>query len=111
MARKFVEIEKEILSDPKRRAEVEKEKKAIRAAVALAELRESQSKTQAEMASFLGVSQANISRIERTENLYLSTLAGYIGALGGHLEVNAVFDDQVIRLAALDQEHESPTAA
>jgi len=46
------------------------------------------------------MTQANVSRIERSDNLYLSTLAGYVDALGGHIEINAVFDDDVVRRTA-----------
>lgn len=99
MARKFAEIEKEILADPAQRAEVEKEKAAMRAAVKLAELRDRMDTTQAELAAVMGVTQANVSRIERQENVYLSTLSEYVEALGGKLEISAVFDDRVIPLA------------
>jgi DNA-binding XRE family transcriptional regulator len=99
MVRKFAEIEKEILADPAQHAEVEKEKAAMRAAVRLAELRDRMDTTQAELAAVMGVTQANVSRIERQENVYLSTLSEYVEALGGKLEISAVFDDRVIPLA------------
>ena len=54
--------------------------------------------TQTGVAETLGVTQANISRIEHEEDLYLSTLRGYIGALGGELEINAVFPDGKVAL-------------
>jgi hypothetical protein len=39
------------------------------------------------------MTQANVSRIERTENLYLRTLADCLGALGGSgLELHSVGD-------------------
>jgi DNA-binding XRE family transcriptional regulator len=99
MARKFAEIEKEILADPAQRAEVEKEKAAMRAAIKLAELRDRMDTTQSELAAVMGVTQANVSRIERQENVYLSTLSEYVEALGGKLEISAVFNDRVIPLA------------
>lgn len=99
MARKFAEIEKEILADPAQRVEIEKEKAAMRAAVKLAELRDRMDTTQAELAAVMGVTQANVSRIERQENVYLSTLSEYVEALGGKLEISAVFEDRVIPLA------------
>jgi predicted transcriptional regulator len=54
--------------------------------------------TQEELAHALDVSQSNISRVERSEDLYLSTLRGYVEALGGRLEINAVFPDRTIPL-------------
>jgi hypothetical protein len=38
----------------------------------------------------------SLSEDERREDLYLSALARYVEALGGQLEVRAVFDDEVI---------------
>jgi hypothetical protein len=45
-------------------------------------------------AELLGISQGNVSRLEGRSDVYLSTLRSYIEALGGHLEIAAVFDDQ-----------------
>jgi hypothetical protein len=39
-------------------------------------------------------SQGQVSQIERRDDLYLSTLRDYVEALGGTLEVAAVFDDE-----------------
>jgi transcriptional regulator with XRE-family HTH domain len=100
----FAEAEKEILGDPRRRANVERHRAAMQTAIRLGELRERLDATQTELAAFMGTTQANVSRIEHSDNVYLSTLADYIGALGGQLEINAVFDDRVIPLAAIAEE-------
>lgn len=89
----FAELAAKVKADPVRRARIEVEKRAIEDALALAELRAQRGVTQREVAHSLSVSQANISRIEHEEDLYLSTLRGYVAALGGELEVNAVFPD------------------
>lgn len=67
--------------------------RAIKDALALAQLRQSRHITQVQLAETLGISQGNISRLETRSDVYLSTLRGYIEALGGHLEIAAVFDD------------------
>ncbi|HEX5165267.1 MAG TPA: hypothetical protein VFV93_07725 [Thermomicrobiales bacterium] len=54
--------------------------------------------THREVAETLEVSQANISRIEHEDDLYLSTLSGYVAALGGRLELRAVFPDQTVEI-------------
>src|ERR1043166_920412 len=82
--------------------EIDARKNAIIAAVQLAELREKMGETQTELAKLLGTTQANVSRIERADNLFLKTLADYVGALGGRLEINAVFTDDVVPLGVLD---------
>lgn len=38
------------------------------------------------------MSQAQVSRIEHQADLYLSTLVSYLEALGGRLELTAIFD-------------------
>ena len=58
----------------------------------LPELRRARSFTQAQLAKVLGASQAQVSRIENQADLYLSTLAGYVAAFGGELQLRAVFD-------------------
>ena len=100
--RPFAELAARVKADPERRAQIALEKRAIEDALTLAELRARQNITQQEMAQTLGVTQANISRIEHEEDLYLSTLRGYVAALGGELEVNAVFPDGKVALVPVE---------
>ena len=71
-------------------------KRLMEAEVRLADLRRRRGVSQATMAESLAVSQPNISRIEREDDVYLSTLARYVQALGGRIEVVAVFPDERI---------------
>jgi DNA-binding XRE family transcriptional regulator len=64
----------------------------------LAEVRRRRGLSQATIAAALDVSQPNISRIEQEDDVHLSTLARYVAALGGHLEVRAVFPEETITL-------------
>lgn len=80
--------------DPSARPRVE----AIKQEMELAELRESLDVTQKELATALEVTQGNVSRIERRDDVYLSTLSNYLAALGGHLEVSAIFPDRTVIL-------------
>ncbi|HET8628477.1 MAG TPA: XRE family transcriptional regulator [Thermomicrobiales bacterium] len=66
---------------------------------ALSEIRCARALTQANLAKALEVSQAQVSRIEHQSDLYLSTLESYIQAMGGHLELVAVFDDERVPIA------------
>ncbi len=86
-------------ADPERRERVERLHQAYDVVLGLAELRESRGLTQARLAESLDVSQPNVSRIEGKEDLRLSTLCSYVEALGGYLEVKAVFPDYVVDLA------------
>lgn len=111
MSKTFAEIRKEALADPDRRERIEREKEGIRAAVRLAAIRESRQTTQVQLAQLMSTTQANISRIERTENPYLSTLADYVEGLGGRLEINAVFSDEVVPLATVQGNPEKHKAS
>lgn len=83
---------------PETRAEVEEKTHALLDAIRLAEVREQMGVTQAELARLLEVGQTNVSRIEHEEDVYLSTLKKYVAALGGRLELSAVFPDRTITL-------------
>src|ERR1700685_4747413 len=61
--------------------------------MALDELRNAKQLTQADMAELLGVPQSSISRIEQRADMYLSTLRNYVQAMGGVLQIQAVFPD------------------
>lgn len=96
--RPLKELKAPIDADPLRRARIDEAKRAMRDALALAELRASREVTQIGLADALGVSQPNVSRIEHQDDVYLSTLRSYVEALGGRLEVQAVFEDQTVQL-------------
>ena len=63
------------------------------ASVRLQQVRKSQHVTQKELAQTLGLSQSALSELERRPNITLGTLHRYIEALGGKLEINAVFQE------------------
>jgi transcriptional regulator with XRE-family HTH domain len=76
---------------PERRARNEKEYQRALDEMPLQQLRAARELTQQQMATLLEVNQSEISRIEKRTDMYLSTLASYIRAMGGVLEVRAVF--------------------
>ena len=59
--------------------------------MALDELREARALTQEQLAETLGVRQATVSKMERRTDMYLSSLRKIIEAMGGELEIQAVF--------------------
>jgi len=67
----------------------------------LPELRKALGKTQLDVAATAEMAQAKVSEFERREDHTLSVLRRYIEALGGELEVNAVFKDKRIRLKGI----------
>ena len=62
--------------------------------VTLKELRKRAGQTQDAMAVALGVGQDTISRLEKRDDMLLSTLRHYVESLGGHLSVVASLPGQ-----------------
>jgi DNA-binding XRE family transcriptional regulator len=62
--------------------------------LALRELRKAHHRTQASMAKQLGITQDGVSRLEKRSDLLLSTLRGYVEAMGGNLRLVAEFPGQ-----------------
>lgn len=69
--------------------------------MALAELREARKLTQEQLAQQLNVKQPSIARIERRADMYVSTLRGVIKAMGGEMEILAVFPNGRVRINSL----------
>lgn len=99
-ARKF----KELLDamPVERRDKVERRVRATIAAMPLDELRRARQMTQTKLAETLGVNQGEVSKIEHRTDLYLSTLSEYVEALGGTLEIRAVFPDNEVRITQFE---------
>jgi predicted nucleotidyltransferase len=68
----------------------------LEAELRLAALRKHRKASQTTVAKRLSVSQSNLSQLERGADPRLSTVANYVDALGGKLELVAVFDDERI---------------
>lgn len=66
----------------------------------LAEIRKEQELTQSEVARAMGTTQSNVSRFERGEldRAELATIAAYVAALGGELQLVADFGDRQVRV-------------
>ena len=78
-----------------RRAEVDKRaQELIAEEMSLRDLRLALEKTQTQLAKELGINQENVSRIERRTDLLISTLGGYVEAMGGKLRLIAEFPDR-----------------
>jgi transcriptional regulator with XRE-family HTH domain len=77
----------------------------------LADLRQARRMTQMALAKQLNMVQPSVSRLERQADLYVSTLRRYIEALGGRLEIHAVFPDLDYEIRFEDLEtidHDNP---
>jgi plasmid maintenance system antidote protein VapI len=70
--------------------------------MALDELRAALSLTQEHVAETLGIRQSSVSKVMHGQDIYLSTLAKLLRAMGGELEVYVALPDGKVRLS-LDQ--------
>ena len=98
MARSFDELRRKM--PPVRQSKARARTDTMIANLALAELRCNFGVTQEQLAGLLDVRQAAISKIERRNDVLLSTLAAYVRALGGELEIMARFGNRALRLKA-----------
>jgi transcriptional regulator with XRE-family HTH domain len=93
MAKTYEEMMKRLTSAQRKRVEA-------RAAVLIAEekslrdLRHAIALTQERVARDLGISQDQVSKLEKRSDLLISTLRRYVEAMGGKLRLSAEFPDR-----------------
>jgi DNA-binding XRE family transcriptional regulator len=96
MANKWREIRR--ARSPEREAQLRGRVEAELAKLPLGALRRARSMTQERLAELLHVNQGAVSKMEKRTDMYLSTLRSYIEAMGGSLDIRAVFPDGEIVL-------------
>ena len=80
------------------RARARKRANAILKRMTLDELRKDRKMTQGRLALAMKIEQSEVSRLEKRSEVKLGTLRNYVGALGGHIEIRAVFPDKDVEL-------------
>jgi predicted XRE-type DNA-binding protein len=96
MAHKFKDLQMKMPAE--RRARVEERVHQAIKEMALDELRTAREFTQAELSEVLRVDQGSISKLERRTDMYIGTLRRYIEAMGGSLQIRAVFPDGEVQI-------------
>jgi len=91
MARNFRELEEKMR--PESRARARKKAESMIREMPLEELRTARALTQEQLAKILNTNQSAVSKLERRADMYLSTLRTFIRAMGGDLEIRAIFPD------------------
>jgi DNA-binding XRE family transcriptional regulator len=94
MARNFKELTAHW--PPERIAAIEERFQKATKAMALDKVRTARDLTQAQLAQVLNVSQGAVSKVERRTDMYISTLRSYVTAMGGDLQIRAVFPEGVV---------------
>lgn len=83
---------------PEARAASEAKASLYAKEMALDELRTARRITQESLAKVLGINQSAVSKIERRTDMYVSTLESVIEAMGGRLEIQAIFPDGKVNI-------------
>jgi hypothetical protein len=83
----------------KSQEEIKRGTAKILAEMELADLLEALEIRQTDLAQKLKTTQAAVSRLERRGNVTVGSLKGYIEALGGRLELNAVLPGHTVKIA------------
>ncbi|TAL56895.1 helix-turn-helix transcriptional regulator [Pandoraea sp.] len=96
MAKKFSELRAKMSPQAQSRAAARAE--AMLVEMQLQELRKARHVTQVAVAKAMSVEQATISKLERRDDMYVSTLREYVKALGGELKLVASFPDAEIQV-------------
>lgn len=89
---------------PDARARADAKTREMLASMPLDELRTARELTQENLAEALGMTQAAVSKMERRTDMYISTLAKFIEAMGGKLEIRASFPDGDVRITQFSEE-------
>jgi DNA-binding XRE family transcriptional regulator len=101
-ARNFNELRAKM--SPERQAANAAEARRMIEEMPLSELRAARNLTQEHLASLLHVKQASISKMERRTDMYIGTLSKFIEAMGGEMEIRAVFPTGSVRITQFSQE-------
>ena len=96
MAKKFSELRAKMSPEAQARSAARAEATLVE--MQLQELRKSRDVTQVDLAKLMKVEQAAVSKLERREDMYVSTLRDYVRALGGELKLVASFPDAEIQV-------------
>lgn len=96
MARKFKELEARMPAEAIAASNTVYTR--LKESMALDELRDALRMTQQELAQTLNVDQSAVSKLEHRTDMYVSTLRRCIAAMGGELEIRAVFPQGTVRI-------------
>ncbi len=91
MARNFEKLRSKM--SPVARAASQAEHRLLVEELSLHQLRKARELTQTKIAEELQIGQGDVSKLERRTDMYVSTLASYLRAIGAELEIRAVFPD------------------
>ncbi len=78
-------------------------------AMPLDALRDAKRLTQVQLAELLQISQGAVSKVERRTDMFVSTLRSYVRAIGGDIEIRAVFPEGEVLIDQFNRDLNSAT--
>ena len=100
MAKKFQDLRARMSPEAQARSAARTE--AMLLEMQLQDLRKARNLTQVAVAKTMQVEQAAVSKLERRDDMYVSTLRSYVKALGGELKLVASFPDAEIQVHSFE---------
>jgi transcriptional regulator with XRE-family HTH domain len=108
MAKSFRELKEKMSPESLDRAN--RKAREMLAAMPLQELRQARMLSQEQLAKALHLKQPSISKLEKRTDMYISTLRGFVKAMGGDLEIVARFPEGSVRINQFE-DLDTPTTA
>jgi DNA-binding XRE family transcriptional regulator len=101
MADKWVDVQGTLSEERERRIQARFEEEVKK--LSLNQARVARSMSQVDLATVLNVNQGTVSKLEKRSDRYVSTLSSYIQAMGGELQIKAVFPDGEVEMKKFHQ--------
>jgi transcriptional regulator with XRE-family HTH domain len=109
MARNFQELRAGMSADARTASAAEHRRLVDE--MSLCQLRKARELTQTKIAGELHMGQGDVSKLERRTDMYVSTLASYLQAVGADLEIRAVFPDgRAVKITQFSEEFPKQSA-
>jgi len=101
MAHKWKDVRKPL--SPEAEERIERSVREAAEVMTLHQLREARSMTQVNLAKVLRINQGAVSKMEKRADMYVSTLRNFIQAMGGQLQVKAIFPEGEVQIEQFEK--------
>jgi transcriptional regulator with XRE-family HTH domain len=88
---------------PEQEAEIARRVEEAAGVMTLYQLREARNLTQVSLARVLNINQGAVSKMEKRTDMYVSTLRNFIQAMGGQLQVKAIFPEGEVEIEQFEK--------
>ncbi len=107
MSHRWKDVRKPLSSEAEER--IQRGVKEAAAVMTLHQLREARSLTQVNLAKVLQINQGAVSKMEKRADTYVSTVRNFTQAMGGQLQVKAIFPEGEVQIDQFEAVAEADT--